>query len=674
MRRNSDVSLEIIQFYPDTLMNLECLIVFKYEGQTKLLQFENFYEHKQTKFEFSHKENNKNALVDFKIYGGGDKKIFIGGGSVNISHSMFNHNTIKIFERSYSCILTQGGKEFLFPFNYPINDNACIRLEIVVKNNNLFKQPNSLCLGNIVIVNHLESDEVHVLNESCEESGAEMMNQNKTNFEEKTDLKESVNAKPNIDIYEITRLINNLSPINKQSIDFFKNTSSNQTDNNLDNSKFDTFFDEEKESNFDSFLDRPAIFNKTTYPPKKDYSQAKSPYSQKVVLLHDLYANKETYCTQFVKAVENAEKLRNIILNYQFLLFKMKKKHHKLHQLKLKLAEKVSQLNMTDKVNSTTLKNESVIHGGVLNLLKKIFSVKFNKIDVLKGIQSKYKEKDIKELLVKVMKKVSDSSIKLLCKEKRESYVNLNKRLKFTDEEELERFINPSTYKLISDIPESKLSQEEFDAIYKPKKISNHENSRYSIRKKSKIRKSFIGSRRSMSINGTMTIKDDAASRFPDKQALSNVVNEKGQDSESELSCSLDRELDEAMESFLTNNTNYRPFEVLKIGDNLYELDGERFVFDREKANPSELEIVTKSGKQPFTSLLKRHAKVYYKDLSSSLGSLVAKPKEVDLSAIKQEIMKKVNSQVLTKKLYSPKIRVSENKKKKYGIEIVVSN
>ena len=110
--RSSELSLEITQFYPDTLMNLECLILFKYKTASKLIQFENFFEQKPPKFEFVHKENNQNAYIDYKIYGGGDRKVFLGGGSVKLIHSLFNHSSIKLIDILAFLLMTEESSYF----------------------------------------------------------------------------------------------------------------------------------------------------------------------------------------------------------------------------------------------------------------------------------------------------------------------------------------------------------------------------------------------------------------------------------------------------------------------------------------------------------------------------------------------------------------------------------
>jgi hypothetical protein len=635
--RSSELSLEITQFYPDTLMNLECLILFKYKTTSKLIQFENFFEQKPPKFELVHKENNQNAYIDYKIYGGGDRKVFLGGGSIKLIHSLFNHSTVKLIERGYTCILTNDGREFLFPFNNSSIDknNANFRMEITIKNN-LYKEKVGSLFGKVDIINNHESDSVHILNESEEESflgNNSMITKLKSNKANSTNIHKSQEIMKKKE--EITKLIYTLSPINKQSIDIIlKNKDINNESN------FEPFF-EEKESNFDSFLERPEIYGKANYPPKKDFSAAKSSYEQKIVLLHDLFNNKEGYYLQYNKNIERQRKLRDLIFEYQSQLLKQQKKLSKLREIRNQLTEKSSSLNIIDKFNSNILSNDLKIQSMTTFFLKRIFSIKYSKGDVYRGIQSKYKEKDIKEVLLKAFDKINFSTIKLLSKEKLNKFISLNTKFNFISNDLIRNIVEPENFKLDqADTIENKLTQEDFDLLYKNKKQNINDTSRNSFRKKTVIKQSFTGIR-----NNSFVMKSDKTANILEIDFI-----EKSNDLKNK---SFDNDLNEYIEEFLDNHPNFKAYELERLDMFLYKINNEKFILERgNETDKDSFYAITSKGRVSLSVLLKKHSKLIYKNLNKQTTSVL-------LKKYKSNVKSKVKSSIQSKKFYSPKIKIN---------------
>lgn len=632
--RSSDISIEIIQFYPDTLMNLECLILFKYDRTSKLIQFENFFELKATKFEFVHKSHNKDAIVDFKIYGGGDRKIYIGGGNIIIKNSLFNHYTMKQYERNYTCILTQAGKEFLFPCKRPENDNASIRLEILIKNNNFLKEAISDTLGKMIIINELENDEVNIKNDS-----QISVESKKLNFNKKENDWKSMEIE--IDEKQKTYFSNilNLSPINKK-VDF--NTNNFEKLSTLGNDNFDEINDDIKadllykdNSHFDSFFERPELYYRSDYPQKKDLSETKSKQDQKNVLIHDLFAFKDLYYEKFNRMKEYTAKLRSLHSNYKFQLYKMKLKYKKLSLMREIVTDKHKKLNIVNFTHSSLTTKQREINSSLFDFFKKTFKIKYNKIDIMKNIQSKYKEKDIKDVLVKVMARCSVSSLKLLTKERLASLIEINKKIEFFKLNELLEIMHPQTFKMDNSISEERLNQEEFDLLYKNKRPMHMNLFDKGNKRKSTIRKSVLytnSKNNSIVLPGNNNNNNNMNSTFTDlvnhtrsnirdialavssKGGLVNVNSTKMEFTELGESTE-DNDLADYLDEWLCINPEYKPVELIKLNDNFYKIKEEKFVLEKNEQT-DDYYAITSKGKIDFSDFLKKHAKKVYKNMN----------------------------------------------------------
>lgn len=641
--RSSDISLEIVQFYPDTLMNLECLILFKYERTSKLIQFENFFEIKATKFEYVHKYNNKDANVDFKIYGGGDRKVYIGGGNIIIKHSLFNHSSVKSYVRNYTCILTQGGKDFLFPCKRPDNDNASIRLEIVIKNNNLLKAPISDTLGKMVIVNQLENDDVNIKNDSQNSADNSKKNLNFTRkVNEWSRLEQEIDEKKK---NTIVNEMNKMSPISKKAENFnFNIEKFNLVNDNLEELNEDIKEDllYEDNSHFDSFFENPELYYRSDYPTKKDLSETKSKQDQKNVLIHDLYGFKDLYYEKFKRMRENTVKLRMLMNNYKFQLFKMKKKYNKLCSIRELTTDANKSLNIVNSTQVNLLKKQKEINANLFDFFKKTFKIKYNKIDILKSIQSKYKEKDIKEVLIKVMKLISLKSLKLLTKEKLSSFMIINKKYDFIKVSEILEVTCPKTFKMDENFNDNKLSQEEFDKIYKNKKVEvMAQKRRSSSKRKSTIRKSvLISSSKNTSYINDMT-NDNKFNELHQLALQSKYLD--GNNFVTKLTESSEEiGLIEYIDEWLVNNPDFKPFEIQKLSSNLYKINNVKLVIETETLDNSinNYFAITQKEKLPLDSFLVKVGKKFFKNLNKnvSLNYSLLKEKEKNFSTTKSFI------------------------------------
>ena len=486
-------------------------------------------------------------------------------------------------------------------------------------------------------MNNLESDSVHILNESEEES---LFENNSMITRLKSNKSTNMNIQKTQEIVkkkeEITKLIYTLSPINKQSIEIILKNKDIHNDSN-----FEPFF-EEKESNFDSFLERPEIYGKANYPPKKDFSAAKSSYEQKIVLLHDLFNNKEGYYLQYNKNIERQGKLRNLISDYQSQLLKQQKKLSKLREKRNKLTEITSVLYINDKFNNNILANDLKIQCGTTNFLKRIFSIKYSKSDIYRGIQSKYKEKDIKEVLLKAFEKMNYSTIKLLSKEKLNKFISINAKFNFIPNEVIRNITEPEYFKLDQvDSTENKLTQEDFDLIYKNKKQNINDTSRNSFRKKTVIKQSFTGIK-----NNSFAMKSDKTANLLEIDCIEK--------SEEIVNKSLDNDLNEYIEEYLDNHPNYKVYELERLDMFLYKINNdEKFVLERGNESDKDMfYALTKKGRVSLSFLLKKHSKIIYKNLNKQTQSTI-------LKNYKSKVEKKVKTTVQNKKLYSPKIKIS---------------
>lgn len=605
MNKKFKVAVEVVEFYPDTLISLECLIIFKYKDKTSMCQFENFYEIKSFIFEFEHISTYSDLIINFQIYGGGHEKVFVGEGNIELKQNLFNSvSRFYCTEKNNSFLLTKSGRDFLFmnkmsEFYY---NNCYVRTLIEITNNDFkdvkinFKD----LVKKIEIINNKESDEVNILNESSEEKKDE--NYYNDPFLNKAELDEYLNNK-----------FIKLSPINKKE------------DDSRVNDKIEEFNDDIKEhlfddnTHFDSYFNNPELYYRDDYPKKKDLSETKSLWEQKKVLIHDLISFEEIHLEKSAKLFQNLLKLKEHCDRYKFKYLKQAKLNKLLKHIKSCNKEKINILNNIDKMQTTLINGNKHITKNIFGFLKKAFSVKYDQNDIHKTIQTKYKEESIKNILIKCFKKCDIKSFNYLGEEKLKTFIALNNKLNLIDHNKLQETVNKK-YTANANINEDNecLDQIKFDHIYK--NVDSNRN-RVNINRESKLK------------SKSLIITDHSVRKsFLNQSIINNDFSEVAQIMSKNLENSTisedetDKTFFNIVDNWIGKNPNYRSIEFSKLSENIYEYNKEKFILNRLNSSftdndslsssnlETKFEILTKDGKYSVEEFLKKHCRKKFKN------------------------------------------------------------
>ena len=493
-----NVSIEIVKFTPDTLMLFECLIVFNYNNEIKLFQFENIYDKQHNYFNITYNSKHTFKKLYYKIYGGGNSKILICSGDIDLSKLPYDNRT-KTYYKTFSCLLTKHGKEYLYPNNNLIsNYRTNFKLKFSMKGKYL-----SYCTtykkNSTILINKSEENNVSINNESYDNIIPISSNNilfhpkkiRKKNFLELKTSKNSTNKKYinmfyknniNIILREFEQIAFNFKlftvNLNENILFNIKNINcagkNNYNDNILKNfkpispilykSKFkypiNTIDKYIKYSNpFNTSDDNKYIItsniNKTCYNNISNNKIKQSIHktinftnnnsfiidkqlfknltnkkililNKKKILIDDMVYNKDMYYIQYRKILENIIKVINLSNFYinktNNLQLKYSYMNKKINILNIIFENLNNKLILTNYIKNTNRNTNSLL----IKIFKKIYSIKYNNLDVYKATLIKFKEEKIKCTLLKSLSNNLENTAYILKKKQILIFYNLN--------------------------------------------------------------------------------------------------------------------------------------------------------------------------------------------------------------------------------------------------------